>query len=347
MAATSELPILEMGGWSGCEVPRDVFEAFLSRENPVAIIEAIQNDPDFPFANIFRDADVRTVAVAALFRGTDLIGTLISAFTRTSRFLPADEIKLLRGLADQASTAIVNAELFQQVRAGRERQREMAKSLVDIQEAERRRIAKELHDHLGQLLTGLQFMLEATKNRSSGRQQSEMEEIQICVTDIIEQVREMSLKLRPSMLDDMGLIPTLKWHFERFTRQTGIHINHKNDEMPSRLPTDMETTAYRIVQEALTNVARHAGVKSVFVGLAVQEDTLWVEVVDHGRGFDPAAVLEQPSSGLTGMRERAELAGGYLVVRSVLEQGTQVIAALPIHGNRLERRKHVRQGSTD
>ena len=157
----------------------------------------------------------------------------------------------------------------------------------------------------------------------------------------------MSLNLRPSMLDDMGLVPTLKWHFERFTHQTGIHINFKSDEVLNRFPADIETAAYRIVQEALTNVARHARVKSVFVGLAIQEEVLWVEVVDHGQGFDAFAILERPSSGLVGMRERAELAGGYLVVRSVLEQGTQVIAALPILENRLERRKYVRTGSVD
>jgi len=93
--------------------------------------------------------------------------------------------------------------------------------------------------------------------------------------------------------------------------------------------------------------ARHASVKSVFVGLAIQEDTLWVEVVDKGCGFDASTVLEKPSSGLGGMRERAELAGGYLLVRSVLEQGTQVIAALPILENRLERRKNVRKSSLD
>ena len=155
----------------------------------------------------------------------------------------------------------------------------------------------------------------------------------------------MSLNLRPSMLDDLGLVPTLKWHFERFTRQMGINIEFHCDEVLSRFPADIETTAYRIIQEALTNVARHARVKTVFVGLAIQQDTLWVEVVDKGRGFDAATVLEKPSSGLGGMRERAELAGGYLLIRSVLEQGTQVIAALPIRENRLERRKNVRKSS--
>ena len=347
MAAISHDPKLKASQEPRFEVPKEIFEGLLTRENPVVVIRDVREEPALPYFEGFKKADVRTVAIAALFRGKDLIGALVSAFTRQPKDLPEDEIALLRGLADQASSAIENAELFEQVRAGRERQRKLAKSLVDIQEAERRHIARELHDHLGQLLTGLQFMLETTKSQSSGKQRSNLEEIQSSVTDIIGQVREMSLNLRPSMLDDMGLVPTLKWHFERFTRQTSIHINFKSDEVLHRFPADIETAAYRIVQEALTNVARHARVKSVFVGLAIQEETLWVEVVDHGQGFDASAILERPSSGLVGMRERAELAGGYLVVRSVLEQGTQVIAALPILEKRLERRKYVRTGSVD
>ena len=347
MAASGQDPEFDAYEKASLELPRDLFAELLSVHNPVIVIPDVQDLPVQPYFEVFHELDIKTLALAALFRGNELIGCLISAFARKPKVLPEDEITLLRGLADQASSAIENAELFEQVRAGRERQRKLAKSLVDIQEGERRHIAKELHDHLGQLLTGLQFMLESTKHQSSGRQRSDLEEIQTSVTDIIEQVREMSLNLRPSMLDDLGLVPTLKWHFERFTRQMGVSINFHCDEVVSRFPADIETAAYRIIQEALTNVARHARVKTVFVGLAIQQDTLWVEVVDKGGGFDSSTVLEKPSSGLGGMRERAELAGGYLLIRSVLEQGTQVIAALPIHENRLERRKNVRKSSYD
>jgi PAS domain S-box-containing protein len=343
MAASGQDPAFEMYEETALEIPKGLFEALLSAANPVVVVDDLQNSPTLTYFEPIRTLDIRTVALAALFRGDELIGCLISAFARQPRVPSEDEISLLKGLADQASSAIENAELFEQVRAGRERQRKLAKSLVEIQESERRNIAKELHDHLGQLLTGLQFMLESTKQQSSGKQRSDLEEIQNSVTDIIEQVREMSLNLRPSMLDDMGLAPTLKWHFERFTRQTGVSVDFYCDEILNRFPADIETAAFRIVQEALTNVARHARVKSVLVGLAIQQDTLWVEVVDKGRGFDAATVSERPSSGLGGMRERAELAGGYFLVRSVLEQGTQVIAALPIYETPLERRKNVRK----
>lgn len=344
-AAISQDPALKAYRATKFEIPRDVLQALLSRENPVIVIQDVQDASDLPYFEVSKRLNVRTLAVAALFRGNDLIGALISAFTQEPKILPEDEIALLRGLADQASSAIENAELFEQVRAGRERQRKLAKSLVDIQEAERRHIAKELHDHLGQILTGLQFMLETTKNQTSGKQRSDLEEIQNSVSDIIREVREMSLNLRPSMLDDMGLLPTLLWHFNRYTNQTGIHVNFQCDEFLTRLPLEIETAAYRIIQEALTNVARYAQVKEVFVGLVMQEKTLWVEVLDKGKGFDISSKSDRPSSGLGGMRERASLAGGYLVVESFLNQGTQIVAALPLNEQPLERRKYDRNRS--
>ena len=324
------------------EIRKSVFHTLLSRASPVIVIQAAQGFPVPRYTEILRKLDIQTLAIAALFRGNELIGALVSAFTQKPRNLPEDEITLLRGLADQASSAIENAELFEQVRAGRERQRKLAKNLVDIQEAERRHIAKELHDHLGQLLTGLQFMLETTKNQATGKQRSSLEEIQNSVSDIIGQVREMSLNLRPSMLDDMGLLPTLAWHLDRYTRQTGIRVNLRADEFPQRLPLEIETAAYRIIQEALTNVARYAHVTEVFVGLVLQDKTLWVEVLDEGKGFDTSLESDRLSSGISGMRERASLLGGYLVVESFINQGTQIVAALPITGQPLERRKYDR-----
>jgi signal transduction histidine kinase len=245
--------------------------------------------------------DIKTLAMAALFRGKELIGALVSVFAQKPKILLEDEISLLKGLSAQAASAIENVELFEQVRVGRERQRKLSKSLVDVQEAERRHLAKELHDHLGQVLTGLQFMLESAKQQASGTQRSNLEEIQDSVSDIIRQVREMSLNLRPSMLDDMGLLPTLLWHFDQ--------------------------------------------VSEVLVGLVVQEKTLWVEVLDQGKGFEVSAESEKPSSGLSGMRERVSLLGGYLIVESFINQGTQIVAALPLTDQPLERRKYDRNRS--
>jgi PAS domain S-box-containing protein len=340
MATITEDQALKAYQGTRFEIERDVFQALLSRESPVVVIPDVQAYPELPYFELFKELNIRTLVIAALFRRENLVGALISIFIQNQKFLPVDDITVLKGLADQASSAIQNVELLEQVRAGRERQQKLAKSLVDIQEAERRHIAKELHDHLGQILTGLQFMLENAKNQASGTQRSNLEEIQKSVSDIIGQVREMSLNLRPSMLDDMGLVPTLQWHIDRYTSQTGIHVSFKYDEFPDRFPMEIESAAYRIVQEALTNVARHARIKEAFVGLAVQKETLWVEVLDKGKGFDSSVDLDKPTAGLGGMRERASLAGGYLTIRTFINQGTQILAALPLTEKPLERRKH-------
>jgi PAS domain S-box-containing protein len=324
------------------EISKDIFQSLLSLENSVVVIPDVQAYPELPYFELYKELDIRTMVLAALFRQEHLFGALVSIFVHNQKILPRDDVTLLKGLADQASSALQNVDLFEQVRAGRERQRKLAKSLVDIQEAERRHIAKELHDHLGQILTGVQFMLENEKKQVSGTHRSNLEEIQKSISDIIGQVREMSLNLRPSMLDDMGLVPTLQWHVDRYTNQTGIQVFFQCDHFPDRFPTEIENAAYRIVQEALTNVARHARVKEVFVGLAVQEQTLWVEVLDQGKGFDASLDYEKPSSGLGGMQERANLVGGYLMVRSFINQGTQILAALPLSGKPLERRKYDR-----
>jgi signal transduction histidine kinase len=308
----------------------------------VVVLDNIQEYSELPYFDMYRKTDIRTLAIAALFHGSRLAGALVSAFVQQPKNLLEDDMALLRGLADQASSAIENAELFEQVKAGRERQRKLARSMVDVQETERRRLARELHDHLGQILTGLQFMLETVKNQAADSQKPNLEEVQDAVSDIIREVREMSLDLRPSMLDDLGLVPTLLWHFNRYTGQTGIHVNFQYDEFSKRLPLEIETAAYRIVQEALTNTARHAQVKEVFVGLVIQGDTLWVEVLDNGKGFDVTAEKDKPSTGLSGMRERAFLLGGFLLVESFLNQGTQIVAALPLTDRPLERRRHER-----
>lgn len=319
------------------EIPAPFVDSVISAQRQVAFINDIQSlKKDFPHVHLFHDENVQSMVIAGIFHQQDLLGVIISI----SNKLPQNaDTELLKGLTDQAAIAITNANLFKQVQIGREYQQKLAKSVVNVQEEERRHIARELHDHLGQILTGLQFMLENAKNQSGEKQRADIEEIQKTIGEVIGQVREMSLNLRPGILDDMGLLPTLQWHVERFTSQTGIHVNFKSYEFEGRFPPEVETAAYRIIQEALTNAARHSKVKEVFVGLVVQDETLWLEILDQGVGFDPSTVMKKPTSGLSGMRERASLVGGYIVIESFVNQGTQIVAALPLTDKPLERRK--------
>jgi signal transduction histidine kinase len=259
------------------------------------------------------------------------------------RTFSEEELSLLAGIADLASIAISHAQLFEQVVAGRERLRSLSRQLVGVQEAERRFLAHELHDHIGQMLTGLQFSLEMGKFLPDDEVKGAITSAQENVGEIMAQVREISLGLRPTMLDDMGLLVCLEWHFERYLKQTGIQVQFSHQGIEEiRFPTEIETTIFRIIQEALTNIARHTHVKEALVSIQAGESEIFLTIQDLGQGFDPqAAEAEYNSVGLGGMRERANLVGGLLEIRSVPGQGTTIEARIPTQ-NRLERRRNGR-----
>jgi signal transduction histidine kinase len=151
------------------------------------------------------------------------------------------------------------------------------------------------------------------------------------VEQLIDQVQALSLALRPTMLDDLGLLPALLWHFERYTQLTGLPVRFEQRGLGRRFPPQVETVAYRIIQEALTNVARHARAASVTVRLWAEPAALGVLVEDTGLGFDvDAALAARASSGLSGMQERAALLGGTLTLESTPGAGTQITLELPL-----------------
>jgi signal transduction histidine kinase len=256
---------------------------------------------------------------------------LACLFSGAPAVFSADQVAFFRTIGQQVGVAVQNARLFEQVRAGREQMRMLSHRLVEVQETERRYIARELHDEVGQVLTGLKLLLEMSGRLPSHRLRSHLRDAGVVVNDLMGLVRELSLKLRPAMLDDLGLLPGLLWHVERFTAQTNVRVHLLHTGLASRFNAKVETAAYRIVQEALTNVARHAGVDEATVRIWADGTSLGVQVVDEGTGFNAEAVLRAgASSGLAGMRERAVLLGGRLTVESTPGEGTCVTAELPL-----------------
>ncbi|MSS72151.1 MAG: sensor histidine kinase [Candidatus Latescibacteria bacterium] len=206
-----------------------------------------------------------------------------------------------------------------------ERLQALSRRLVEVQEAERRHVARELHDEIGQGLTGIHLLLRMSTCEPAHQAQE-------VVGELIGRVRNLSLDLRPSMLDDLGLLPALLWHLDRYTAQTDISVTFRHTGLEGRrFPPGVETGAYRIVQEALTNVARYAGVREATVRLRADRETLHVQVEDQGAGFDPeTALAARATSGLSGMRERAALLGGTLKVESAPGAGVRLQAELPV-----------------
>jgi PAS domain S-box-containing protein len=211
----------------------------------------------------------------------------------------------------------------------------LSRRLLEAQEHERRHIARELHDEIGQSLTGLKLVLEMTSRLPHDQAQDSLSQAKALVTELMACVRALSLDLRPGMLDDLGLLPALLWHFERYTAQMGVRVLFSHHGLERRFAPAVETAAYRIVQEALTNVARYAGVREAAVQLWADDDMFGVEIEDQGVGFDAHAALDaNTSSGLTGMRERAMLVGGRLIIEATPRVGTRVRAEFPLNCQR-------------
>ena len=207
----------------------------------------------------------------------------------------------------------------------------LSQRLVDVQEAERRYVARELHDEIGQMVTGLKLVLETSLHPSDTAGQAALDEAMALINDLMERVRRLSINLRPQMLDDLGLLIALDWLFKRYSKQTGIHVQFKHTPLPERLPARLETAIFRIVQEALTNAARHARVKDLSVRLWTNAEQAGLQVRDTGAGFDGAAALKRgTSSGLSGMKERAELLGGEFILESTPGEGTCLTVELPL-----------------
>jgi len=211
----------------------------------------------------------------------------------------------------------------------------LSRRLVEAQETERRHLARELHDEIGQALTvaqlNLQALLQSPRTKTLLPRLKESLEV---VERVLEQVHDISLNLRPSILDDLGLEPALRWLTNRQAALVGLQAKFHADALEQRLDPVIETECFRVAQGALTNVLRHAQAKTVSVELRKENGQLHLRVRDDGIGFDVAALREKAvlgaSLGLLSMEERASLAGGGLECTSAPKLGTEVHAWFPL-----------------
>lgn len=218
----------------------------------------------------------------------------------------------------------------EELRLSRDRLAELSRQLLETQENERRAIGRELHDQFGQILTALKLTLDMAAQLPPGLAEKRLADAQQLADDLIARTSRISLDLRPPMLDDFGLIPALLWHINRFEEQSGIRVAFTHHGVQERrFAAEIETTAYRIIQEALTNAARHAKAKRIRLEVRATDGKMEIEIEDDGVGFDPQQALAK-NHGLRGMSERAALAGGFLHIQSSPGRGARLSVRLPL-----------------
>ncbi|MFM0616074.1 PAS domain-containing protein [Paraburkholderia nemoris] len=218
-----------------------------------------------------------------------------------------------------------------------ERLQALSHRLLSIQETERRVLARELHDEIGQALTAVKLNLKAIeRTAASAFTAHSVRDGIVVVEQAIEQVRSLSLDLRPTILDDLGLIPALHWYLGRQAERFGLPVTLTAEPLAARSRRPVETACFRVVQEALTNAARHAYAQRVWVDVKQTDGWLCVNIRDDGTGFDVSAAKDRArrgkSAGLLGMEERALLAGGTLQVESIPGGGTTIRAHFRLDG---------------
>lgn len=207
----------------------------------------------------------------------------------------------------------------------------LSRQVLEAQEEERARVSRDLHDELGQLLTAVRLEL-AMAERSAGQgAAASIQSAQQAVHQAAEEVRRICQGLRPPLLDDLGLEPAVRWLVEEFQKRTGVAVKlHVELDDAQPVPASVGLCTYRVLQEALNNVGRHAQAAVVEVTLASERGSLALSVCDDGRGFDPEEARSSQGCGLAGMRERAGLAGGTVALWSAHLQGTRVLLRIPL-----------------
>jgi two-component system sensor histidine kinase UhpB len=314
--------------------------AIAAREGIAAVCNDTLADRDLAFwHDRMRKWSIRSAAAVPLLLEGKPIGAFSLYASEVDQF-DEEHMHLLGELGGDIAFAL---DRFQQeerrqraeaeIREARLQLQALSTRLLEVQEEERRDIARELHDEIGQSLTLMKIKLQMSLHRERHDPTLTSECMDIA-SQTLEQVRAMSLNLRPPALDDLGLTAALRWNLGRQQGATGWQIEFAPDPIPARLATQTETACYRVVQEALTNAARHADASKVAVLLQVNDEEIRLVVQDDGNGFDLEAVRRRPpersSLGLISMKERAALAGGRLEIKSTLGAGTQIAAVFPL-----------------
>ena len=284
-------------------------------------VDSVLDDPEID-QQVARRMGIRSALYVPLVVRGRPIGVVIAhdKLGATASFTD-DDVRLTESLATRAATAV---DLSERV------SRDAVRRVVEAQEVERARLARELHDETGQALTSILLGLKALEERvETDDGQAAIAELRELVVATLQDVRRLAVELRPAALDDFGLVPALERLCDTMFEQGGVAVDVQSYLDDQRLPAETETALYRIVQEALTNVLKHASASRVTVRLRQSERFVELLVQDDGAGFDPRGVRDG-GLGLVGMRERVALLGGRMVVDSSEGAGTMLKAEVPI-----------------
>ncbi len=324
---------------SELRLPIDLFEMRKDLDKGIVwVLEDIsQQSDESSFVKKLHAEGIRSVLSAPLIASGELIGSLNLGSDKPSGFDLEHQVIALE-VANSLAVAIHSALLLEQVTGHSDELKRLSARLINFQEEERKQISYELHDEIGQVLTAITYNL-ATVRRDLPPEvlmqiENRLSDTDDLVRQVMDRVRSMSLQLRPSMLQDLGLVPTLRWYINQYGNRLNVEVDFKTDQIDIDFPDVIQTTLYRFVQEGLTNITRHAHAQNVRVLLTSENGLVIAVVEDDGIGFNPEGVFSRHDSdsgiGLLGIRERVASIGGNVDITSAFGQGTKLSVEIPM-----------------
>ncbi|MFQ5996786.1 MAG: GAF domain-containing protein [Dehalococcoidales bacterium] len=299
------------------------------------LIEDVSADHRTAHADLIDAEGLRAFASVPLRSKNKVMGVLNIA-SREARQFSTEDVRLLEGIARQIATAIENAKLHQEVQHKERIRGELLNEILSIQEEERKRIARELHDETSQVLASLTANLEAITGMlptNTDKIKALLKNAQGLSVTLIDEIHRLIYELRPTLLDDLGLVAATRWLAENTLETTGVAVNFETTGKERRLPSQLETTLFRVIQEAISNIAKHAHARNVSLMLHFRRNVIGVSIKDDGSGFDVEEAIrakDRPRGlGLLGMKERVELFHGTFAIRSHPGGGTEIDIEIP------------------
>jgi signal transduction histidine kinase len=312
---------------SGVSVRQHIIDTGL----PV-VVSDVRTDPHWSLPG--GAAWLRSYVAAPIFLGDAVIGFINVGNSRAGFYNPSHAGRL-QAFGHQAALAFQNARLYEEARVNAAHLKILSRRLLEVQEAERRAIARELHDEIGQELTAAKLSLQSMEKQSNASAiQERLGDCAGIINLALQQVRSLSLDLHPAVLDDLGLLPAVRWFVDREAQRGEFEAQVIAQDLPDRFSPEIELVSFRVVQEAFTNISRHSHAKKVTVEFWQKGSDLHLLIRDDGIGFDVDTTLQRvmksDSLGLLSMQERIGLINGHFEINSAPGRGTEIHTRIPL-----------------
>ena len=330
MEETSRFDRMEL---SVQEIP--VFDRSLTQKVPIMVADRdLEGAVPPSYRHCFQ---VSAMLVIPLTDNKRTLGCMALHWRTAPEKITSQELAMLSGIATQIGIALENVYLLEELREKEEIRGRLLERVISIQEGERQRIARELHDETGQVLTALMMNVELLRTEpefQAPRSQERLEEISLLLDKTMKDIHNLSLELHPKILDELGLVPAIRWYIKNHLERWGVDSSITASNLDHSLSAKQEICLFRVTQEAITNVVRHAQAQRVDIEISVDAESVYLDVRDDGKGFqvDPHRGVE--CLGLRSMEERVSFLGGQIDITSEPGRGTEISVSIPLREGR-------------